>query len=378
MPPGPPPCRPPPSPRRLLHARGRARPAEHAGAAAAATPQRSPSATATVVAEAGAGAHPQTYTLAEVSSLLGLPRPVVTGLVAAGFVTPARGPRREYRFSFQDLVLLRAAQGLKEARMPPGRIQRSLKALRATLPAQMPAGGLRLGAVGNDIVVREKGAGAWQNAAGQWLLDFEGGGPATGGAAAATQAAPGASTRVQSLRGGAAPVKLAAPATGHAPPAWPPAPPVAPTGRPRPSPAAQGKVGAEQWFQRAVDLEPADPARAEAAYRHAIAADPRRTDAYLNLGALLGDAGRPADAVAVARLGIARCAPEPLLHFNLAVALEDAGQAADAMTAYEHALAMDAALADAHFNLARLHDRLGDKKRAIRHYSAYRRLRGKA
>ncbi|MBL8326322.1 MAG: tetratricopeptide repeat protein [Rubrivivax sp.] len=344
-----------------------------------------------MVAEAGAGAHAQTYTLAEVVSLLGLPRTVVTGLVAAGFVAPARGARREYRFSFQDLVLLRAAQGLKEARMPPGRIQRSLKALRATLPAQMPAGGMRLGAVGNDIVVREKGGAAWHNAAGQWLLDFDGGATARGSApagapASATQSAPGAGARVQPLRGGAGPVSPTAPPAGGASASWPPAaslapslaPSSAPIGRPRPTPAAQAKVFAEQWFRRAVELEAVDPARAEAAYRHAIAADPKRTDAYLNLGALLGDAGRHADAAAVARLGIARCAPQPLLHFNLAVALEDAGQAAAAMTAYEHALAMDAALADAHFNLARLHDRLGDKKRAIRHYSAYRRLRGKA
>jgi len=76
----------------------------------------------------------------------------------------------------------------------------------------------------------------------------------------------------------------------------------------------------------------------------------------------------------VARLGIERCAPEPLLHFNLGVALEDARQPPAAIEAYQQSLALNDALADAHFNLARLHDRLGDKKQAIRHYSAYRRL----
>jgi len=58
------------------------------------------------------------YSLREVGKLLGLPRSVVNGLVEAGFVTPARGRRREYRFSFHDLVLLRAAQGLAEAKIP--------------------------------------------------------------------------------------------------------------------------------------------------------------------------------------------------------------------------------------------------------------------
>jgi hypothetical protein len=35
--------------------------------------------------------------------MLGLSRTVVSVLVAAGFVTPQRGPRDEQRFSFQNL-----------------------------------------------------------------------------------------------------------------------------------------------------------------------------------------------------------------------------------------------------------------------------------
>jgi tetratricopeptide (TPR) repeat protein len=313
----------------------------------------------------------QTYTLAEVASLLALPRAVIAGLIAAGFVTPERGTRREYRFTFQDLVLLRAAQGLKEAQMAPGRIQRSLKALRAQLPEQMPVAGLRLAAVGNDIVVRERGSAAWQNAAGQWLLDLEGGGAAAAGGGGVTSepARHAADEAVHRLRGSAAagplPQGAAAASAGQR---------QAPPSTKAPSPRARARATAEQWLQRAVELETTDRAQAEAAYRHAIAADPQRADAYLNLGALLGDAGRHAEAAAVARLGIERCAPEPLLHFNLGVALEDARQPAAAIEAYQQSLALNDALADAHFNLARLHDRLGDKKQAIRHYSAYRRL----
>ena len=54
----------------------------------------------------------QTYTLRNLQAMLGLSRGVITGLVDAGFVTPTRGKRREYRFSFQDVVLLRTAYGL--------------------------------------------------------------------------------------------------------------------------------------------------------------------------------------------------------------------------------------------------------------------------
>ena len=47
---------------------------------------------------------------------------------------------------------------------------------------------------------------------------------------------------------------------------------------------------------------------------------------------------------------------------------------AQALRSYERCLQLDSAMADAHFNAARLHERLGRKREALRHYSAYRRL----
>jgi hypothetical protein len=67
------------------------------------------------------------YSLREVGKLLGLSRSILGRLIDAGFVSPTRGRRREYRFSFRDLVLLRAAQGLTEAKIPSSRILRSLR-----------------------------------------------------------------------------------------------------------------------------------------------------------------------------------------------------------------------------------------------------------
>lgn len=267
----------------------------------------------------------QTYTLRDVAGLLGLSRSVILRLVASGYVKPARGPRREYRFSFPDMVLLRTAQGLQAAQIPSRRIVRSLRRLREHLPAQMPLTGLRIAAVGNEVVVRDGGT-PWQADSGQLLFDFD----------APAQATP--SGTVSSLR------RLAAP------------------------------PGAD-WFRRGVELERTDPAGAEAAYRQAIEKAPEVADAYLNLGVLLGEAGRPSEAAAVYRLGLLRCPGEALLHFNLGVALEDLQQFDAAIAAYEACLAIDTGMADAHFNAARLHDQLGRAKRAIRHYSAYRRLR---
>ena len=54
----------------------------------------------------------QAYGVREVERLLGLSRNTILALVDAGFVTPARGARNAWRFSFQDLIVLRTAQAL--------------------------------------------------------------------------------------------------------------------------------------------------------------------------------------------------------------------------------------------------------------------------
>lgn len=115
----------------------------------------------------------QQFGVREVEKLLGLPRSTIHGLVRAGFVSPARGPRQTYLFSFQDLIVLRTAQALAAAKVPPKRITKSLKELRRNLPESMPLSGLSIGAVGDRVVVKE-GASRWQAESGQYLLAFEG------------------------------------------------------------------------------------------------------------------------------------------------------------------------------------------------------------
>ncbi len=70
------------------------------------------------------------YSLREVEKLLHLPRSTLRSLIEAGFVTPARGPRGAWQFSFQDLVVLRKAQALVAAKVPPNRVARAMKELR--------------------------------------------------------------------------------------------------------------------------------------------------------------------------------------------------------------------------------------------------------
>ena len=59
---------------------------------------------------------------------------------------------------------------------------------------------------------------------------------------------------------------------------------------------------------------------------------------------------------------------------RLAAIEERLGKVTEAAASYEKSLALDDTLADAHYNLARVREQLGDKRGALRHYSAYRRL----
>ena len=78
-------------------------------------------------------AEPSTYTLKSIEKMLGIGRGVITSIVNAGFVTPARGARNELRFSFQDVVLLRTAHHLMAAKIPSRRMLRSLKKLKVDI-----------------------------------------------------------------------------------------------------------------------------------------------------------------------------------------------------------------------------------------------------
>ena len=101
---------------------------------------------------------------------------------------------------------------------------------------------------------------------------------------------------------------------------------------------------------------------------------PGHVDAALNLGAMLCESGRAAEAALLYDAAIAASPQAALLHFNRAIALEDLQRDREALQAYRHSLALDPELADAHYNAARLLERMNDAQGALRHYSAYRRL----
>ncbi|EHP42829.1 TPR repeat-containing protein [Cupriavidus basilensis OR16] len=262
------------------------------------------------------------YTMREAQALLGIPRSVAARLIADGVVTPSRGARREYLFTFQDMVMLRTANSLREARIPSRRISRALSRLKATRGQGVPLTGVRVRAIGNEVATRD-GVRQWQAESGQMLMDFE---PDEAGAAVVH--------------------------TMHQAPA----------------------TKASAWFHAACELEAEAPGQAEQAYRRALSLDGGYLEPYLNLGCMLCDAGHFGEAVALYRCGLAHLPNEPLMHFNLAVALEDDGLQAEALASYAHCIELAPGFADAHFNAARLYESLGDDMRAIRHFNAYRKL----
>jgi DNA-binding transcriptional MerR regulator len=112
------------------------------------------------------------YSVRDVERVLRLSPDTTRNLIRAGFVKPARGARREFRFSFQDLIVLRTARALIDAKIPRQRIHRSLERLRRELPDSMPLSGLSISAVGDHVVVRD-GESRRQVDSGQYLLGFD-------------------------------------------------------------------------------------------------------------------------------------------------------------------------------------------------------------
>src|SRR5436305_4986905 len=112
------------------------------------------------------------YGAREVARMLGLSVSQVRAFVRAGFLDPTRGARGELRFSFQDLVLLRTAQGLVSARIAPRRVRSALRKLKEQLPEGRPLRGVHIRAEGDRIVVGDD-RGSWSPESGQVLFDFE-------------------------------------------------------------------------------------------------------------------------------------------------------------------------------------------------------------
>jgi len=274
------------------------------------------------------------YAAQDVARLLGLTPTQVRAFARGGFLQPERGSRGELQFSFSDLVLLRAAQGLAAARIPQRRITAALRRLREQLPAGRPLSAVRITAEDDRVVVHD-GAAAWSPESDQLLLDFA-------VSELATRAAPLARRAAQAAR------------------------------------EAEGSgdraLGADEWYDLGFDLEAVDVGEARDAYRRALELDPHHADAHVNLGRLMQESGDAKQAVSHYTLALETDPRHALAWYNLGIALEDLKRRSDAIKAYESATLADPDLADAWYNLARLYEVAGRKAAALRSLSRYRML----
>jgi tetratricopeptide (TPR) repeat protein len=270
------------------------------------------------------------YTTREVARLLDLPSSKIRSFARAGLTAVMRGPRGNYRFSFQDVILLRTAKELSQASIHPRKIYRTLRTLKAQLPAGASLSALRIVVERDDVLVQDQNA-VWHPETGQAQLKFSIG-------EIANQVAP-------LIRGAAQ----------------------AAEGRPN-------SVG-DEWFDLALDFEMVGATEdARAAYARCLELNPQQTGAHINLGRLLQEKGLLREAEAHYRQAISIAPEDATTAFNLGTVLEALGRRHSAIEAYQQALKAEPAFADAHYNLSGLYEDVGNRAAALKHLLRYRSL----
>jgi tetratricopeptide (TPR) repeat protein len=285
------------------------------------------------------------YSVEDVAQLLGVSLRQVNAFVRAGFLAPATGDDGRAQFSFQDVVLLRTAQGLVGAAIAPARVKRALRKLKEQLPDGKPLTGVSIAAEGNRIVVRD-GRTRWNPESGQALFDF----------------------RVDELAKDAAQLSDFKPRAAKV------------TGKGKAASDGVTTAGedaeySEDWYGVGCAREDeGDRDGAVAAYKRALGADETHVDAHINLGRMLHERGETPLAVRHYQRALELKPGDSIAAFNLGVALEDQERFDEAASAYLQAVSTDPRSADAHYNLAGVYERMGDRAGAIRHLRAYKQL----
>jgi len=264
------------------------------------------------------------FTTRQVARLARLSPSRVRRCVQAGFLSPARGPRRRFEYSLKDLMTLRAARVLLEARYSPRRVAGVLASLQEQTAGRDPSS-LTFTLEQGRVLIGD-GTRRWHADSGQLLLRFE--------------QPRRERRRVRALDQADDP----------------------------------GEREAQRAFDRALALEDRSPEEAKEAYRIVLRHDPDVAPAHTNLGRLEHGTGDFAAAEQHYLAALALSPDEPTTLFNLALLAEDQGQVRLAIRRYHHVLSVAPLLADAHHRLSSLYAALGDRAAARRHVQQYRRL----
>ncbi|MFP6808660.1 MAG: tetratricopeptide repeat protein [Pseudomonadales bacterium] len=266
------------------------------------------------------------YSTRDIADLLELPQETIRGIARAGVLDPERTPGQQYRFSFQDIVILRTAKELFSSGVARSQVNRTLFQLKNRLPSSRTLSSLRITGDAGDVVIREHDH-MYNPVNGQMHFDFA----------------------VADLAGTVAP--LARKAVKNAE-------------------EVSEQLTSDDWFDLGVDLEAVSPEDAPAAYLRALELDPYHSDAHVNIGRLMQEAGEYQSAEDHYHKAMNAEPDNVLAAFNLGTLLEDIGRIQDAIVAYKKA----SSFADAHYNLSRLYELVGQHSEALKHLKTYRTL----
>lgn len=267
------------------------------------------------------------YRTREVAQLIGLKPEMIRRVVYNGLIEPVRGRGNEFRFSFQDMILLRTAKGLMDADVSPRRTISALVKLRDRLDAdgrRRPLSSMRIVAEGSNVMVREQDS-LWDAETGQGHFAFD----------------------VESLAGE-----------------------VCTLAKRNLDVARQSDdLDSDDWYNLGLDLEETAPDKAPEAYRRAIALNPANADAHVNLGRLFQIRGDLRRAKRHYQSALEAVAEHQLALYNLGTVFDELDELDSAVSFYHQA----PQIPDAHYNLARIFEVRGDElafRRHMRHYES--------
>ena len=266
------------------------------------------------------------YSTQHVADLLGLSRARIRDYVRRDLLSPQRNAMGHFRFSFQDVVFLRAAKGLTDAAISVRQSNRALTKLKSDLIQLDSLSAVRIYANGSVVEVQDDEK-AWEVESGQLTMNFS----------------------IQKLAENVA--ELAKSAAGG-------------------EEKALSDLDSDEWYNLGLDLEEVDPLQAPDAYREAIKLDPLNADAHVNLGRLYQLSGDLRSAKRHYQLALASRPEHQLANYNLGTIFDEQDDCERAALFYRKA----SAVPDAHYNLARIRELEGDEINARRHLRLYHRL----
>jgi tetratricopeptide (TPR) repeat protein len=228
-------------------------------------------------------------------------------------------------YGFQDLVQLRKLRDLRAMRISASSIRDSVHAMRAVSGMANPLVEAGVARRGPRLVFRHSGATV-DPIGGQFELDFEAGSERLAAVGACTESTIQRQNQISAL-----------------------------------------------FFEAVRCEEQAKIPEASALYEE-ILAQADHAPAAINLGTILYNQKHFLRAEQLYRRACEASPDYALAFFDLGNALDELQRLTDAIEAYESAIRLAPGYADAHYNLALAYERSNERRRALRHWTAYAKL----